>query len=54
MKFTASNKVVIDEIVEACDGDIRGALEVLFLLETEIQKLTAALSSAKQEHSPPP
>jgi hypothetical protein len=53
MKFTTSNKVVIDEIVAACDGDIRRALEVLFLLESEIQKLTAALSSAKREHSSP-
>jgi hypothetical protein len=26
---------------------------VLFLLESEIQKLTAALSSAKREHSSP-
>ena len=53
MKFTTSNKIVIDEIVAACDGDIGRALEVLFLLESEIQKLTAALSSAKQEHSSP-
>ena len=53
MKFTTSNKVVIDEIVAACDGDLRRALEVLFLLETEIQKLTTALSTAKQEPSPP-
>jgi len=37
----------------ACDGDLRRALEVLFLLEAEIQKPTEALSRAKQEHSSP-
>jgi replication-associated recombination protein RarA len=52
MKFTTSDNV-IDTIVAACDGDIRRALEVLFMLEAEIEKLAAALSRADQEHSSP-
>jgi hypothetical protein len=50
-----STDMVIDKIVAACDGNVRGALEVLLLLnenlETQIQQLYAALSSADPEHS---
>lgn len=53
MKLTASDKA-IDTIVAACDGDVRrAALEVMFLLEAEMQKLAARLSNADQEHSSP-
>ena len=48
-----SNEVVVDKIIAACDGNVRGALEVLLLLnenlETQIHQLYAALSSS--EHS---
>lgn len=40
------NDTVIDEIVAACNGDIRGALKALMLvnehLEAELQQLHAA------------
>lgn len=53
MKLMASDKA-IDTIVAACDGDVRrAALEVMFLLEAEMQKLAARLSNADQEHSSP-
>ena len=47
--------LAIDKIVAACGGNVRGALEVVLLLnknlETRIQELYAALSSASPEHS---
>jgi hypothetical protein len=43
-----SNETVIDEIVASCNGDIRGALRALLLvneqLEAELQELYAAVS----------
>jgi hypothetical protein len=51
-----STDMVIDEIVAACGGNVRGALEVLLLLnehlEAEIDQLYATFSSADHEHSP--
>jgi len=45
----------INEIVAACDGDVRGALEVLLLLnenlEAELDRLYATLSSEDHELS---
>ena len=42
----AMNDTVIDEIVASCDGDLRGALRALLLvnehLEAELAKLYAA------------
>jgi hypothetical protein len=42
------NDAVIDEIVAACNGDIRGALKALMLLneqlEAELQQLHAAVA----------
>jgi hypothetical protein len=42
------NEAVIDEIVASCNGDIRGALRALLLvneqLEAELQELYAAAS----------
>ena len=42
------NDTVIDEIVAACNGDIRGALRALMLvneqLEAELQQLHAAVA----------
>ena len=43
-------EVAIEKIVAACDGDMRGALEALLLvnehLEAELHQLYAAISSA--------
>ena len=48
-----STDMVIDEIVAACGGNVRGALEVLLLLnehlEAEIDQLYATFSSADHE-----
>ena len=42
------NEIAIDEIVASCDGDIRGALKALLLvneqLEAEIARLYAAVT----------
>ena len=50
-----SNDEVIDKIIAACDGNVRGALEVLLLLnehlEAEIHQLYAAISSADHQRS---
>jgi hypothetical protein len=47
--------LAIDKIVAACGGNVRGALEVVLLLnenlETQLHQLYAALSSANPEHS---
>jgi hypothetical protein len=47
----------IDEIVAACDGNVRGALEVLLLLnehlEAEIDQLYATFCGADHEDSSP-
>lgn len=47
--------LAIDKIVAACGGNVRGALEVVLLLnenlETQIHQLYAALSSVNHEHS---
>ena len=45
---TQVNDTVIDEIVAACNGDMRGALKALMLvneqLEAELQQLHAAVA----------
>ena len=42
------NEIAIDEIVASCDGDVRGALRALLLvnehLEAEIARLHAAVT----------
>jgi hypothetical protein len=42
------NEIAIDEIVASCDGDVRGALKALLLvneqLEAEIARLYAAVT----------
>jgi hypothetical protein len=42
-----SNEAVIDAIIATCDGDMRGAIKALLLmneqLETELQQLYAAV-----------
>jgi hypothetical protein len=44
---TPANENAIDEIIAACNGDIRGALKALMLvnehLEAELQQLHAAV-----------
>ena len=46
-------EVAIEKIVAACDGDMRGALEALLLvnehLEAELHQLYAAISSAPRK-----
>ena len=50
-----STDMVIDEIVAACGGNVRGALEVLLLLnehlEAEIDQLYATFCGAGHEDS---
>jgi hypothetical protein len=45
-------EVAIEKIIATCDGNMRGALEALLLvnelLEAELHKLQAALSSTDQ------
>ena len=45
------NEAAIDEIVASCNGDIRGALQALLLvnerLETELAQLYAAVSHGR-------
>ena len=42
-----SNEAAIDEVIATCDGDMRGAIKALLLmneqLETELQQLYAAV-----------
>ena len=49
------NEAAIDEIVASCNGDIRGALKALLLvneqLEAELQQLQAASRRAPAERS---
>jgi hypothetical protein len=46
--ITRSNEAAIDQIVASCNGDIRGALQALLLvneqLEAELQQLYAAVA----------
>ena len=46
--MSRSNEAAIDEIVASCNGDVRGALRALLLvneqLETELQQLYAAVA----------
>jgi hypothetical protein len=46
---------LFDKIIAACDGNVRGALEVLLLLnehlEAEVHQLYAAISSADHQRS---
>jgi hypothetical protein len=45
-------EIAIEKIIETCDGNMRGALEALLLvnelLEAELHKLYVALSNADQ------
>ena len=44
------NEIAIDEIVASCDGDVRGALKALLLvneqLEAELVRLYAAVTNS--------
>ena len=46
--YSGPNEAVIDEIVASCNGDLRGALKALLLvneqLEAELQQLYAAVA----------
>ena len=46
--MSRSNEAAIDEIVASCNGDVRGALRALLLvneqLEAELQQLYAAVA----------
>jgi hypothetical protein len=47
MNDSFSNEAAIDEVIAICDGDMRGAIKALLLmneqLETELQQLYAAV-----------
>jgi hypothetical protein len=53
MSFEA-DEAVIDQIVASCDGDIRGALKALLMvnerLEDELQRLYAAAREGNTLH----
>jgi hypothetical protein len=46
-----TNEIAIDEIVASCDGDIRGALKALLLvnehLEAELARLYAVITGGR-------
>lgn len=47
MNDSFSNEAAIDEVIATCDGDMRGAIKALLLMneqfETELQQLYAAV-----------
>ena len=49
-------ELVIDEIVADCDGDVRGALMALMLvneqLEQRLERLSAQLDDQSEDHPP--
>lgn len=49
-------ELVIDEIVADCDGDVRGALMALMLvneqLEQRLERLSAQLDDQSEDHQP--
>jgi hypothetical protein len=49
-------ELAIDEIVAACDGDVRGALRALMLvneqLEQRLERISAQLDDQSEDHPP--
>jgi hypothetical protein len=49
-------ELAIDEIVAACDGDVRGALKALMLvneqLEQRLERISAQLDDQLEDHPP--
>jgi hypothetical protein len=47
----------VDEIVAACNGDLRGAVKALMLLneqlEQKLERITAELVEHRTQHHPP-
>ena len=55
--MTEPNDIAIDQIVATCNGDVRGALKALLLvneqLETELMQLYAAIEHGGKEAAQP-
>ncbi|WP_430640389.1 hypothetical protein [Bradyrhizobium arachidis] len=49
-------ELAIDEVVAACDGDVRGALRALMLvneqLEQRLERMSAQLDDQSENHRP--
>ena len=49
-------ELAIDEIIAACDGDMRGALRALMLaneqLERRLERISALVDDQQEEHPP--
>ena len=49
-------ELAVDEIVAACDGDVRGALRALMLvneqLEQRLERISAQLDDQSEDHQP--
>ena len=49
-------ELAIDEIVAACDGDMRGALRALMLaneqLERKLERISALIDDQQEDHPP--
>jgi len=42
----------VDEIVAACDGDVRGALRALMLVNEQLEQRLERISAHMDDHSP--
>ena len=45
-------ELAIDEIVAACDGDVRGALRALMLVNEQLEQRLERISGHMDDHSP--
>ena len=49
-------ELAIDEIIAACDGDMRGALRALMLaneqLERKLERISALIDDQQEDHPP--
>lgn len=43
-------ELAVDEIVAACDGDLRGAVRALMLLNEQLEQRLALLSEVRPPH----
>ena len=45
-------ELAVDEIVAACDGDVRGALRALMLVNEQLEQRLERISARIDDHSP--
>ena len=45
-------ELAVDEIVAACDGDVRGALRALMLVNEQLEQRLERISAHMDDHSP--